>query len=50
MKKSEIELDMSVELILVIAGLIILLILIAAIFLNLETLRDFFENTLGEIF
>lgn len=50
MKKSEIEIEMSTELILVLVGLVILLLLIAGILLNLENLGIFFEETFGEIF
>ena len=50
MKKSEIELDMSAELILLIIGLVGLLILISAVLLNLDKIGFFIQSVMGDLF
>jgi hypothetical protein len=50
MKKADIELESSVELILVIVGLVLILILISAILLNVESIGGFLRDSIGEIF
>lgn len=50
MKKSEVELDISLELILLIVGLVLLLILISGILLNIDKLGSFFQEMIGDIF
>ena len=50
MKKAEIELDTSMELILVIIGIVLLLILISAILLNLDKLGGYLESIIGDLF
>ena len=50
MKKADIELDSSIELILIIFGLILLLLLVAGIILNIQSMGDFLKNSMGSLF
>jgi hypothetical protein len=50
MIKAEIELESSVELILVIIGIVLVLILITAIILNIQSIGEFFKESMGELF
>ncbi|MFA5333752.1 MAG: hypothetical protein WC376_04625 [Candidatus Nanoarchaeia archaeon] len=50
MKKADIEIENSVELILIIVGLILLIILVSAILLNIESLGNYLKTSIGELF
>lgn len=50
MKKADIELDSSVELILIIIGLVLLLILTVSLLLNLETIGQTLDSIIGDVF
>ncbi|MDD2679026.1 MAG: hypothetical protein PHT91_02925 [Candidatus Nanoarchaeia archaeon] len=49
MKKADLELDLSAELILIIIGIIILLILVSAMILNLEKIGDYIVGAVGDV-
>ncbi|MFA5333715.1 MAG: hypothetical protein WC376_04440 [Candidatus Nanoarchaeia archaeon] len=50
MKKADIEIENSVELILIIVGLILLIILVSAILLNIDSLGNYLKSSIGELF
>jgi uncharacterized membrane protein (UPF0182 family) len=50
MKKADIEIDASAEIILIIIGLILLIILFAGIFMNLDKIGDLLKSLMGGVF
>jgi hypothetical protein len=50
MKKADIEIESVVEIILILAGLILLIILVSAVILNIESIGEYLKSSLGELF